>query len=90
MVEMLTCVLMWLGHQVAAWDICLCFQIGQILRTFTIFPTTSTTACSHHGFELDYNYRTAFWACYIIIHEVSWNSVVKVDYKYICARYSFY
>ena len=59
MAVMLACVLMWLGHRVAARAICLSFQIGQILRTFSIFPTTSTTGV-HLGFERDYNYDTAF------------------------------
>ena len=34
-------------------------QKGQILRTFTIFPTTSTTSV-HLGFKRDYNYHSAF------------------------------
>ena len=42
--EMLTSVLMWPGGQVAARGICLSLQIRQILRTFPISPTTSTTA----------------------------------------------
>ena len=51
MAEMLTCVLMWLGcRRVAQW-ICLSFQIGQILRAFTISPTTSTTG-RHLGFAV--------------------------------------
>ena len=69
-----TCVLMWLGIQVAAQAICLSFQIGQILRTFTIPPTISTTGI-HLGFENDYNYPQAttilpFWARYVIMHKV--------------------
>ena len=56
---MLTCVPMWLGRRVAARAICLSFQIGQILLTFTISPTTSTTGV-HLGFARDYNYHTAF------------------------------
>ena len=57
---MLTCVLMWLGRRVAAQVVCLSFQIGQILSTFTISPTTSIIACVHLGPERDYNYHTAF------------------------------
>ena len=56
---MLTCVPVWLGRRVAAQAISLSFQIGEILRTFTISPTTSTTGI-HLGFERDYNYHTAF------------------------------
>ena len=37
----------------------LSYQIGQILRTFTVPPTTSTTGV-HLGFERDCNYHTAF------------------------------
>ena len=55
----LICVLMWLGRRVAARVICLSFHKGQILRTFTISSTTSTTGV-HLGFERDYNYHTAF------------------------------
>ena len=40
--------------------ICLSFHIGQILRTFSIFPATSSTG-RHLGFECDYLYHTAFW-----------------------------
>ena len=54
MAVMLTCVLMWLGRRGAARRICLSFQIGQTLRTFTISPTTSTTG-RHLGFVRDYN-----------------------------------
>ena len=43
----------------AAQAICLSFQEGQILRTFTVYPTSSTTGV-HRGFERDYNYHTAF------------------------------
>ena len=57
------------GRQVAARGICLSLQIRQILRTFPISPTTSTTA-RHLGFERDYNYHTAFRACYVIMHTV--------------------
>ena len=64
MAVILTCVLMWLGRRVAARAICLSFQIGKILRTFTISPTTSTTGI-HHGFERDYNYHTAFRGVFI-------------------------
>ena len=56
---MLTCVPVWLGRRVAARAICLSFQIGQILRTFTVSSTASTTGV-HLGFERDYNYHTAF------------------------------
>ena len=63
MAEMLTSVLMWLGRRVAARGICLSFQVGQILRTFTISLTTGSTGC-HLGFERDYNYHTAFRACF--------------------------
>ena len=66
MAVMLTCVLMCLGRPVAAREICLSFQI---LRTFTISPTTSTTD-RHLGFEPDYNYHTVFRACYVIMHKV--------------------
>ena len=59
MTVMLTCVTMWMGRRIAARVICLRLQIGQILRTFTISPTTSTTG-RHLGFERDYNYYTAF------------------------------
>ena len=69
MAEMLASVLMWPGGQVAARGICLSLQIGQILRTFPISPTTSTTG-RHLGFERDYNYHTAFRACYVIMHTV--------------------
>ena len=48
----LICVLMWLGRRVAVRAICLSFQKGQILRTFTISSTASTTGV-HLGFELD-------------------------------------
>ena len=44
--------------------ICLSFQIGQILRTFTISPTSNTTD-RHLGFERDYNYHAAFRVCYV-------------------------
>ena len=47
------------GLSVAARAICLSFQKGQILSTFTISSTTSTTSV-HLGFERDYNYHTAF------------------------------
>ena len=43
----------------------LSFQVGQILRTFTISLTTSTTG-RHLGFERDCNYHTAFRACVIM------------------------
>ena len=65
--EMLTSVLMWLGRRVAARGICLRFQIGQILRTFTVSPTTRSTSL-HLGFERDYNYHTFFRVCYGIMH----------------------
>ena len=67
MAEMLAGVLMLLGRRVAARGICLGFQIGQILRTFAISPTASTTG-RHIGFKRDYNYHTAFRECYVIIH----------------------
>ena len=69
MVEMLKCVLMWLGRQAVARGICLSFQIGQLLRNFTISPTTNTTG-RYLGFERDYNYHNALWACYVIMHKV--------------------
>ena len=53
----LTCVLMWLDRRVADRGICLSFQIGQIVRTFTISPTSSTTG-RYLGFEHGYNYHT--------------------------------
>ena len=62
----------WLGHRVRAprgVGGCLGFQIGKILRTFTISSTTSTFGV-HLGFERDYNYHTAFRACYVIMHKV--------------------
>ena len=49
--------------------ICLNFQIGPILRTFTISPTANTTG-HHLGFERDYNYHAAFRACYVIMQKV--------------------
>ena len=55
----LICVLIWLGRRVAARATCLSFQKGEILRTFTISSTASTTGV-HLGFERDYNYQTAF------------------------------
>ena len=42
MAEMLTSVLMWPGGRVASQGICLSLQIGQILRTFSFSPATST------------------------------------------------
>ena len=69
MAEMLTCILMWLGRWAAARVICLSFQIGQILRTFTISATTKITG-RHVGFEGDYNYPTTFRASYVITHKV--------------------
>ena len=60
---------MWLGRRVAARGICLSFQIGQILRTFTISPTTNTTG-RHLGFERDYNYHAAFRVCDVIVHKI--------------------
>ena len=72
MAVMLTCVLMWLGRRVGARTICLSFQIGQILHTFAILPTASTTGV-HLGFERDYNYHTAFrGVCSVIMHKVYW------------------
>ena len=55
----LICVLMWLDRRVAVRAICLSLQKGQILRTFTISYTASTTGV-HLKFEHDYNYHTAF------------------------------
>ena len=52
-------VLMWLGRRVAARAIYLSILKGQILRTFTISSTASTTGV-HLGLERDYNYHTAF------------------------------
>ena len=49
--------------------ICLNFQIGPILSTFTISPTANTTG-HHLGFERDYNYHAAFRACYVIMQKV--------------------
>ena len=77
MEEMQTCILMWLGRRVAAQGICLSFQIGQIQRTFTNSPTTSTSG-RHLGFERDYNYHTAFRACYVIMHKVYSSSFQKL------------
>ena len=62
-------ILMWLGRRAAARGICLSFQIGQILRTFTISPTINTIG-RHLGFERDYNYHAALRACYVIMHKV--------------------
>ena len=73
MAEMQTCVLMWLGRRVAARGICLSFQIGQILRTFTISPTTSTTG-RHLVSEGHYNYHTT---SYVIMHKVYY-SVIRL------------
>ena len=53
----LICVLMWLGRRVPLRAICLSFQKGQTLRTFTISTTASTTAV-HLGFERDYKHHT--------------------------------
>ena len=61
---------MWLSRQVAALGICLSFQIGQIQRTFTNSPNTSSTAGLHLGFQRDYNYHAAFRACYVIMRKV--------------------
>ena len=55
----LLCVLMWLGRRVAAPAISLSFQKGQILGTFTISSTASTSGVQRR-FECDYNYHTAF------------------------------
>ena len=68
MAEVLTCVLMWLSRRAAARGIYLYFQIGQILRTFTIFHTTNTSV--HLGFERDHIYHTTFRACDVITHKV--------------------
>ena len=32
-------------------------------------PTTNTTG-RHFGFERDYNYHTAFRACYVVMHKI--------------------
>ena len=61
-------------------EICLSFPIGEILRTFTISPTTNTTGC-HLGFERDYNYHTAFRAFYVIMHKVYYTLVTKIRPK---------
>ena len=50
-------------------DCFLSFQIGQILRTFTISPAASTS-CRQLGFERDCNYHTSFWAYDVIMHKV--------------------
>ena len=42
---------------------------------FYYFPTTSTTG-RHLGFERDYNYHTAFRACYVIMHKVYWLPII--------------
>ena len=52
-----------------AWATCLSFQIDHRSRTFTISPTTSTTG-RHLGFKRDFNYHTAFRACFVIMHKV--------------------
>ena len=59
--------------KLAAREICLSFEIGQILRTFTISPTTST-AGRHFGFERDYNYFTTIRACYVIMFKVCYTT----------------
>ena len=65
------------SSQVAARGIFLSFQTGQMLRSFTISPTTNTNG-RHLEFERDYNYHTAFRACYVIMHTVYYWSPVKV------------
>ena len=75
MALMLTCVLMWLGRRVAARGICLSFQIGQILRTFTISPTTSTTG-RHLGFERDCNSHIALQG---VLHHYA-SGLLKLDF----------
>ena len=78
----LTCARMWLGRRVAVRGICLSFQIGQILCTFSISPTTSTTG-RQLAFERDYNYHTAFRGCNVIMHKVYWvNLRFKARGKY--------
>ena len=69
MAVMLTCVPMWLGRRLAARAIGLSFQIDHRSRTFTISPTIITSR-RHLGFERDYNYHTAFGACYVVMHKV--------------------
>ena len=68
---MLTYVLMWLGRRLAARAICLSFQIDHSSRTFIKSPTASTPV---RNLEREYNYHTAFQACYIII----WTKCVHV------------
>ena len=70
MAVMLTSVLMWLGRRIAAQAICFSelWDRSQI-SYFYYFPTTITTG-RHLGFECDYNYHTAFRACYVIMHKV--------------------
>ena len=40
-----------------------------LLCTFAISPTTNTTG-RHLRFDRDYNFHTAFRACYVIMHKV--------------------
>ena len=67
----LTCVLMWLGRRTAARAICLSFLVGQILRTFSILPTTSSSLLAS---ILDLGLTTTtilpFGACYVIMQKV--------------------
>ena len=60
MAVMLTCVSMGLGRRVASGSGYLSgFGSHSRSRTFTIFPTTSTTG-HHLGFERDYKSHTTF------------------------------
>ena len=69
----------WCGW-LAARAICLSFQVDHRSRTFTVSPITST-AGRHLGFERDYNYHTAFRACYVITHKV-YSSHENLLYKF--------
>ena len=57
MAEMLTCSYV-AGSSSSPQGICLSFQVGQILRTFTISQTISTIG-RHLGIERGYSYHTA-------------------------------
>ena len=69
---MLTRDLMWLGCQLVAGVICLSFRIDHRFRTFSIYfrPNLTSTTGHHLGFECDYNYHTAFWACNVIVQKI--------------------
>ena len=64
-------VLMWLGRRVATRAIFLSFQIGQILRTFTTYSTTSLLALLAAILNLSVTTTTIlpFGACYVMIHK---------------------